>query len=231
MGERFSRVNVRGSGVRLEAAEMAFDSRISGKAHRNHLRECAGDFINDVIKRAEGYEIFTPAWARSQLITLGDTSSQLRTPIVGVGGGGFEHMPEPEFGTRLAQQLGVLADTNCFLEDRGELNDKDVSHATRVAMDAIPRVRSRTLSALLNGAKNKAQISRFTHMPATTGAGVVDKLFALQIVEFPNTQRVAIYPEWETKLEASGLAHEITTAFTPSVNDWRVKPTEIGETN
>ena len=228
LGERFSRVNVRGNEARLEAAERAFDSRLSGRGNRVHLSQCADDFMDGVIDRACGYELFTPAWARSQLITLGDTSSQLRTPIIGEGGGGFEHMPEPEFGTRLAQQLGVLADTNCMLENRAELNAHDISLATRVAMDAVPRVRSRVLSALLNGAKNKAQISRFTHMPASTVNGVVDKLFALQVMDSSTT---TIYPEWVTKLEASGLAHKLTTAFPPSVDTWRVKPTEVGETN
>ena len=115
-----------------------------------------------------------------------------------------------------------------MLENRGELNAHDISLATRVAMDAIPRVRSRVLSALLNGAKNKAQISRFTHMPTSTVNGVVDKLFALQIMDSSTT---TIYPEWVTKLEASGLAHELTSAFPPSVDDWRVKPTLVGEIN
>ena len=221
LGERFSRVNVRGEEIRKEAAERAFDSRQSGKHNRADLREYAHDFINEVRHRTKnGVDIATPSWVRTRLIDLGDRASLLRTPIIGRKGGGIEDLPSPEFGTRLSMQLGVMSDTHAMLEGRSELNPTDVALAQRLALDAIPRVRSRILSALLNGAKNQAQVERFTHMPYSTVGRHIDRLFALEIIDKFNLK---LYPDWEKALDDIGLANELMTHFPARIDNWQIK--------
>ena len=82
----------------------------------------------------------------------------------------------------------------------------------RVAVDAIPRNRIWIISALINGAKNRAEIGRYSNIPPSTLKNEVDKLQALNILHLPDGE-IALLADVEEDLIDSGIADKMTRLY------------------
>ena len=213
LGERFNRVNVRGTKKhRKEAVRRARESIGRESEMRRALREAGHSFLDRHIALAEGYEVDSSSEYNEQLEVLADVTANLRTPITGVKGGGFNHIPEPEYATRLVKQLGKLAKSNAMLDGEHHIGANNMELVLRVAVDAIPRNRIWIISALINGAKNRAEISRYSNIPASTLKNEVDKLQALNILHLPDG-KIALLADVEEDLIDSGIADKMTRLY------------------
>lgn len=95
--------------------------------------------------------------------------------------GAIAQVPEPEGVPRLAKQFKKLAIGRALLYGRTEIDDSDLGFLRRVAIDTLPSVRSRILTALLTpGTVNN--LSEEVRLPSRTIYRHLEDLEALGLV-------------------------------------------------
>lgn len=215
LGERFNRVNIKGGKeARKQASKLAIKN-LDRKAEIKKSLKCSGHaFLDNYIAIAkEGYEVVIAEDLQERIRVMADITAILRTPIQGKKGGGFDHIPEPEYGTRLGQQLGMIAKANALLEGEHCVGEPDIVLASRVAMDAIPRIRTQIVSALLNGEDKQVEIMRFKNLPKKNVERSLDELQALGIIYYPKARSIHLTPDVVESLGMSGLDEKIKEAY------------------
>lgn len=211
LGERFNRVNIKGGkDARTQASKLAISNLDRKTEIKKSLKSCGHEFLDHYIPLAkEGDGIVIPDDLQELIRVMADITAILRTPIQGKQGGGFDHIPEPEYGTRLGEQLGMIAKAHALLDGESQVGLPDVRLASRVAMDAIPRIRTQIVSALLHGEEKQVEIIRFRNLPKKNVQRSLDELQALGIVHHPKERITRLVPDVVESLKISGLGEKI----------------------
>tara|TARA_Y100000588_G_C14186770_1_gene896200 strand:- start:381 stop:1529 length:1149 start_codon:yes stop_codon:yes gene_type:complete len=215
LGERFNRVNLKGGKeARKQASKMAIRNLDRKSEIKRSLKSSGHKFLDHYISIArEGGVIILEKELQEKIRVMADVTAILRTPIQGVKGGGFEHIPEAEYGTRLGEQLGMIAKANALLDGESMVGIADIELASRVAMDAIPRLRTQIVSALLNKEVSQVGIIRFANMPKKSVQRALDELQALNVIHYPKPRVIALTPDIYENLVESSLSKKILAQY------------------
>jgi hypothetical protein len=134
LGERF--LKVRPKFNRDEARERALMNKDQLEVMRVGLKAAAERFFERTIARMSMPTISPERLGKISLYA--EFVAQLRTTVTSQAFREYdtsEWQPEPEFATRLGQQLLKLGQALAILRGRGEINDEDLATVSRVAFD------------------------------------------------------------------------------------------------
>jgi hypothetical protein len=114
------------------------------------------------------------------IAALAEFTVRARThvPRSGYGNKQIEYVPEPEAPTRLGQQLAQLAKGSALIACRCEVKTEDLMLVRRVALDCVPAIRRKILTALI-AFEDLAKID----LPPSTRQYATEELEALKLVK------------------------------------------------
>ena len=222
LGERFVRVYTEYSqDDALLAIQRALENSGKEAQIKAELQEAGNAFLNEYIPKAKAgiKHIQQPSWWSTRMIYIANLTATLRTPASRTQGGEIKYEPAPEIGTRLVKQFAQLAHANCLIEDRDELNERDVQLVLRIAVDCIQKRRGLALSALMNGCEHMKDISKFTATPERTIGRELEFYQLLKVVEQEDDYTWSIVPRVMKELSITGLHTKIMNAYPQQYED------------
>jgi DNA-binding transcriptional ArsR family regulator len=139
----------------VEARKKAVENRGKGKEMRlethkavMQLLESANIYVNETAPPGQYWMLETPKERREELGGFYDFLALARTPLHRNYRGEIDHIPEPEFPTRIANTISRLCEVHALVHGRDEANEEDVDFGARVVRDNIPTMRWQVLKAM-----------------------------------------------------------------------------------
>lgn len=172
LGERFVLIRpARPDGVESAIRAITQD-RIQAK---EELREA----VHNLFRELPDFEPEISQERLESIAALAEFTVRARThvPRSSYGSKQIEYVPEPEAPTRLGQQLAQLAKGSVLVGNRCEVDADDLMLVRRVALDCVPAVRKKILTALAAD-EDPAKID----LPPSTQLYAMEELEALKLV-------------------------------------------------
>jgi len=215
LGERFIRVVLKSTREQNKRATKRARLNVGKEVGiKEDLYELGKAFLNEYIPKAKEYTHGSqePFWWGDQIDDVVTITAYLRTYVSRGAQGQLEYEPIPEVPTRLVKQMTMLANANCLLDERKELDQSDMDIILRVCMDSVPMRRGRIFSALLNGRERVVQISEFTNI---NERDVKRELEVFQIMDclVDRKNKWRISDELLTDLNITGFAKRLMNTY------------------
>ncbi len=132
-----------------EARKKSEANRGKQKQMRLETNEAVMQLLESATREiAQSLTLETPQNLKDELGGFYDFLALCRTPLHRNYRGQIDHIPEPEFPTRIANSISRLCEVHAFVFGREELNKVDVDFGARIIRDNIPTMRWQVLKAM-----------------------------------------------------------------------------------